>query len=141
MNNKKFISISLFAYAFLIIFISHLQMNDSGQGFIKINDKVLHMSEYFILGILSVRYIMVVLGKKPAQSYFLTFVCCALFAVTDEIHQGFVGYFDSGIFGGIRNPDLFDFFADSSGIAVSLFVIYFYRNSRKNSKYIREQND
>jgi len=118
--------ISLLIYSLTIIYVSHLPLHDSGSGFLKINDKVLHIAEYFILGILTVRYFLIVLRKKTAQSYFLTFLFCTLFAVSDEIHQGFVGYFDSGLFGGIRNPDVFDFLADVSGIAVSISFIYAY---------------
>jgi hypothetical protein len=45
-----------------------------------------------------------------------------------------VGYFDSGEFGSVRDPDLFDLFADISGISTSIVILYIYRNLRNPYK-------
>jgi len=99
-----------------------------------LNDKIMHTLEYFILGILSFRYFYIARNKKTAPSYFLTFVFGTLFALSDEIHQGFVGYLDSGLFGSVRNPETLDFLADVTGITLSIVILYLYHNLNKKYK-------
>jgi len=134
LRGKIPVTISLFLYCTVIITVSHLPLNDSGSGMMIFNDKVMHTLEYFILGILSFRYFYIARNKKTIPSYILTFAFGALFALSDEIHQGFVGYLDSGLFGSVRNPDIFDFMADVSGIALSVVILYIYRNFNKEYK-------
>ncbi len=104
--------------------ISHLSFEDSGNGLLKINDKILHLTEYYFLGILLFRYLSKVKGLKNGRSYLITLLYGTAFAVSDEIHQGFIGYFDSGVFGGVRNPDIMDILADMTGICLSLLTIF-----------------
>ncbi|GEM_PF-1166371 len=134
LRGKVPVTISLLLYCTVIITVSHLPLNDSGSGLMILNDKVMHTLEYFILGILSFRYFYIARNKKTIPSYFLTFAFGTLFALSDEIHQGFVGYLDSGLFGSVRNPDIFDFMADVSGIALSVVIFYLYRNFNKEYK-------
>ncbi|MDY0017568.1 MAG: VanZ family protein [Candidatus Delongbacteria bacterium] len=98
------------------------------------NDKIIHILEYFILGVLSFRFFNIVNNKNVTLSNISTFIFCTIFAISDEIHQGFVGYFDSGEFGSVRDPDLFDLFADISGISTSIVILYIYRNLRNPYK-------
>ena len=99
-----------------------MTFEDSGSGF-RINDKIIHFSEYAVLGYLLMKYFRINREKDINRSALLSFFSGSLYAASDEIHQGFVGYFSSGIFGGVRNPDLFDFFADVSGVA-AVCVLY-----------------
>jgi hypothetical protein len=73
-------------------------------------------------------------GKTQKASYFLTFAYGTAFAVSDELHQGFVGYFDSGVFGGVRNPDFFDVSADVAGIAVAMLILHTISKCQKTNK-------
>lgn len=59
------------------------------------------------------------------RTVIFTVLAGSLYAVSDEIHQGFVGYFSSGIFGGVRDPDILDVVADITGIIVSVAVYIF----------------
>lgn len=127
-------TVSLILYCLLIIIVSHLPINDSGSELMVLNDKIVHTLEYFILGILSFRYFHIARNKKRTSSYFLTLSFGALFALSDEIHQGFVGYMGSGLFGSVRNPEIFDFLADVTGIALSVTVLYFYHSFNKEYK-------
>jgi len=114
--------------------LSHLPLKDSGKGF-GINDKIIHFTEYAVFGYLLIRFFNLVKGRDINRSAFLSLIAGSLFAVSDEIHQGFVGYFDSGIFGGIRNPDPFDFAADAVGISIICIIsIILNKNSSIKTK-------
>jgi len=113
-----------------LIFIgSQMSFEDSGTGFIKINDKVIHFTEYAVLGYLLIKYFNINHGKNMNRSASLSLLSGSLYAASDEIHQGFVGFFDTGTFGGVRNPDFYDLFADLSGItAIALILIFVNKN-------------
>ncbi|OGE84195.1 MAG: hypothetical protein A2Y39_04670 [Candidatus Delongbacteria bacterium GWF2_40_14] len=132
LSNKRFITSSLLLYAALIFLLSHMTFQDSGSGFV-INDKVLHFTEYALLGYLLMRYFFINKEKEPGSAAFLSLAAGSLYAASDEIHQGFVGYFSSGIFGGVRNPDALDFIADITGVAAAA-VLYIIINRFKIPK-------
>ena len=80
----------------------------------------MHLGQYYILGILFIRYFIVSKNLSFRKSIIFTLIFGSLYAISDEIHQGFVGYFSTGIFGGVRDPDIFDVFADITGLLVSI---------------------
>jgi VanZ family protein len=107
----------------LIFIVSHLPISDTGSG-LPISDKLVHFAEYSILGFLMIRYFVLVRGRNTNSSYFLTMLFGTLYAVSDEIHQGFVGFFESGVFGGVRNPDPADVIADVSGLLAACLIYH-----------------
>jgi VanZ family protein len=128
LNKKITVTAALVLYMALIFTVSHLPVNEMGTGF-RFNDKAAHLIEYSVLGFLFIRFFIIARGSTVRSSCSQTLIWGGFYAVTDEIHQGFVGYFDSGVFGGIRNPDIFDLFADMAGLGAAC-VIYLTFNTR-----------
>lgn len=122
-GNKKFITVSLILYAAVIFLLSSLSFKDTGDS-IQINDKLVHFVEYGIFGYFLMKYFTIVKEKEISRSSIFSLLYGGLYAVSDEIHQGFVGYFNTGIFGGIRNPDPFDFLADLAGIIIACMIFF-----------------
>ena len=69
-------------------------------------DKIMHITEYLILGILGV----IATGERKL----LAFKIGILFAISDEIHQSFIPG---------RFSDFFDVCADIVGLSIATFVI------------------
>ena len=120
-NSPKLTKYTLIAYALAIFVISSLHLKTSSHGFVA-KDKIMHLTEYLILGILMIRYFIHSKKLNIKKSILYTLVFGTLFAISDEIHQGFVGYFSSGIFGGVRDPDIFDVFADVVGVSIAVYI-------------------
>jgi VanZ family protein len=120
-NSRIFIRLSLILYMIVIFTLSSLTFKDTVSGFM-LNDKLIHFTEYAILGFLLMKYFSINRFKDINISSFLTFITGALYAASDEIHQGFVGYFGTGIFGGLRDPDPLDFLADVAGISFIILI-------------------
>lgn len=133
LNNKITITLMLIFYAALIFTLSGIHFNSGGNGLV-INDKVIHALEYSVFGFLLLRYFFNVRSSTLSRSVILTIVFGGLYAVSDEIHQGFVGYFSSGKFGEVRDPDIFDFFADLAGLIFSCAVYTVFKLNLKNIK-------
>lgn len=86
--------------------------------------KSAHFSIYFILGIFSALTFLNLKKPKFTVRSLLAFALCALYSVSDEIHQ----YFVPG-----RSCELRDMLIDSSAalIAVILVTLYFKKKRRK----------
>lgn len=85
--------------------------------------KAAHFTIYFILGALS--YFNIVFSKRLSLGFkgIIAFVFCALYSVSDEIHQ----YFVPG-----RSCEFRDVCIDSSGALLSILIIFlFFRFSKK----------
>ena len=119
-NKKKMYKYLLFSYIILIIVLSSLPLKNVTIVEFPIKDKIEHFIEYFIFGFLLYKNVLNFDRIKNKKMFVAVFAI--IFAITDEIHQGFVGYFDTGIFGGIRDCSAFDWMADSIGILVVLYV-------------------
>lgn len=116
-----------------IIALSHLPSSELQTGF-EFNDKAAHMILYSGLGFFMMRFFRIVLEYKLSKAALMTMISGTVFGITDEIHQGFVGYFETGVFGGARNPEIADIAADASGLLMTCVVfIFLYR-------YIIRQN-
>ena len=120
-NSPKLIKYVLIAYLSAVFIVSGLHLKTSPHGFIY-TDKIIHIIEYFILGILLIRYFIHSKKINFKKSVIYTLIFATLFAISDEIHQGFVGFFSTGIFGGVRDPDIFDVFADIVGVLSGTYV-------------------
>lgn len=68
-----------------------------------------HFTEYFILGILSINYVI-----KYKKNIIYSYLICILYAISDEIHQIFV----SG-----RSCQITDIFIDSVGAIIGITLI------------------
>ena len=130
-DNKIFIRLSLLIYIVLIFTLSSMSFKDTGSGFM-LNDKIIHFTEYAVLGYLLMKYFSLNRRKDMSRAALLSLLFGTFYALSDEIHQGFVGYFESGIFGGVRDPDPLDFAADVTGI---FFMILIFILKRKNLIY------
>jgi VanZ family protein len=80
----------------------------------EINDKVVHMLEYAILGILCYRAFLHASGPRLADfAAILAIVAAILFGVSDELHQYFVP---------LREADPWDLVANAAGALVGVTV-------------------
>lgn len=77
--------------------------------------KVMHISEYFILTLLIYNVLVLYSIKKI---YLVTYICSALYSISDEIHQLFIG----------RTCSLVDALVDSIGILIAIYFIYSVKN-------------
>ena len=79
-------------------------------GFAGINDKVVHVIEYAILGILCFRVFRFGAGPRPSPfAVHLAILTAGIFGLTDEIHQSFIP---------TRVADEYDFLADCTGALI-----------------------
>ncbi|WP_447968023.1 VanZ family protein [Nitrospira sp. M1] len=115
----------LFVYAGAIVFISSLSMpkmhfetfaqtylSVSVSFFTKMNDKIVHLIEYTILGLLTYRAIRFSWGRQLGPfAAFLTVIVVALFGCTDEFHQWFIP---------LRSTEVLDLLADIVGSVVGI---------------------
>jgi VanZ family protein len=120
----------------LIIFIVSAQHIKSLPSPFTISDKINHAAEYIGLGICLVGYFSISRKLSLKKSGKLSMLVGAFFGITDEIHQGFVGYFETGIFSGVRQCDYRDWIADCIGllIGVVLFILIIQRYNKKNQR-------
>lgn len=111
------------AYAALIFWLSSLSVPPtpltSLLGFL--GDKLAHMAEYGVLGILLYRAVLATVWK-PVQRRAVLFAVLAasLYGMSDEIHQAFVP---------LREAEVGDWVADTIGAAVSVWGLYWFTTS------------
>ncbi|NLI16722.1 MAG: VanZ family protein [candidate division Zixibacteria bacterium] len=105
----------LLLYIVLIFIGSSLPSPPQSFPFL-IKDKLLHVCEYLVLGILLMRSIMAFSGKGPKPMLLIWAVFWGiLYAASDELHQ----YFVPG-----RSCDFTDWLADFVGLACGAAIIY-----------------
>jgi VanZ family protein len=117
-NRTLWIHGSTAGWAILIFIFSSipsLKTPDLGFGF---SDKAAHVFEFTVFGYLLERSFNHI-WRISFRIYLLVFLCGALFALSDEIHQFFVVG---------READFGDFIADMIGILVGQLV--FWKKSR-----------
>jgi VanZ family protein len=115
------------SYAAVIFYLSH--QSDPTQGVhVPVNDKVIHLVEFTVLGFLAVRaFCYPRLRDSWKQSVLLSILFCFLYAAFDECHQ----YFIPG-----RTASVYDFIADVSGALLGTFLwvrFFCFRTSRANA--------
>ena len=79
--------------------------------------KLAHFTEYFILGLLV--YNLIYSNQKKA---YFAIIICALYAISDEIHQLFVPG---------RSCQVLDIIIDSSGSLLGIILFYIYKHRHK----------
>lgn len=105
---EKFFSLywlALFLWAGVIFYLSHLPAEELPGWQIPYLDKVVHAAEFGILAWLCF---------KSFRAFFPALLFSFLYALSDEFHQLFVPG---------RCPDIYDLFADVSGIFLALFLL------------------
>ena len=101
--------------------ITHIPLTSDLASFVI--RKLAHFTEYAILGILCAN-LLKNYQKLTYKNLIWIFLCCALYAASDEFHQMFVGG---------RAPRLLDVAIDSCGSAVgilSYFQIFLYKKNK-----------
>ncbi len=77
-------------------------------------DKLLHLLEYSVLGILLVRALALSFKYRTLQHLvFMGFVLGSFYALTDEWHQSFVP---------LRDASLYDWLGDSMGVLLGAYL-------------------
>ena len=105
----KLNNISVIIFLILITIGSSIPGNNMPALKIFNFDKILHLTEYFILGCLLIN----VLASKTDYPKLLTLILGFIFAVSDEIYQfTVIGRF----------PSTFDVFADMLGLTLSIIL-------------------
>ncbi len=110
-------------YSGIIFYISsipHLSVPLSGMN----SDKVVHIMEYMLLGILVSRAFYNTIKRVCLQRVCLwTIILCFVYGISDEFHQSFVAG---------RDSSFFDLLADLVG---SILGVYLYYRWIKNKKF------
>ena len=113
--------IPVLSWMLLIITISSLPGEYIPNVHIIDLDKVAHFFEFFILGILLLRALLNSnLNIGLAKIVILSIVIASGYAAIDEWHQQFIPD---------RIPNVFDFFADFTGLNIGIFL---YKSREKN---------
>ncbi len=92
--------------------------------------KAAHFSEFFILGFLSALYLKTFEKPKPFLKAVLAFVFCALYAMSDELHQ----YFVPG-----RACRAFDVLIDSGGALLAIIIILIFSRTGGSKKMRKKE--
>lgn len=114
------------AYAIFIYYLSSLSQQSMGDGGLEspISDKLYHLAEYFVLGVLL--FCSIYLTKfsynrfkglnKPKEMLDSLFalIIGSLYGISDELHQFFVPH---------RNSDPFDAIFDGIGVAIGIIIM------------------
>ena len=80
-------------------------------------DKLLHVAEYFIFGVLAINSISI----TTKRTVYTLIPCGILFAFMDEYLQSFIsGRFSSGL----------DILSDTLGFSVGLILVYLWQNDK-----------
>ncbi len=90
-------------------------------------DKIAHFVEYFILGYLMIRAFSDSFPNMSlTKAMVLSIILCALYAASDEWHQGFVK---------TRDCDFFDFIFDFLGSSAAALTFVYRKESKDNAEY------
>jgi VanZ family protein len=92
--------------------------------------KLSHFTEYFFLAMLAFRALLLC-RIKVWKSILAAFLLCLAYAITDELHQGFVGG---------RSPRLKDIGIDACGAAMALGFMYFRKIIKRKARYMFIRN-
>lgn len=120
--------VPLIGYAGLIFYFSSLpQPQELMPVFLEeVGDKVLHLAEYGLLGILSYRALRHASGHWAANyAVALAIAVAVLYGITDEVHQAFVPE---------READLWDLLADAAGAGLAVWVWHRFARGRARAE-------
>lgn len=86
--------------------------------------KTAHMSEYFVLVVLTFCLVSNYVSSNK-KVFLITFICCVLFSIGDEIHQLFIPG---------RTGRIFDVGVDSCGILLGCILLTFIKHKTDKKK-------
>lgn len=112
-NNVTFLTL----YCSLIFWLSSQTSLPTPMLFMH-QDKLAHLGAYFIMGILAWRFFKDYFDT-PKTIILLSLCFCSLYGVSDEWHQSYVPG---------RDADVFDWFADTLGASIAIWVIQLTKN-------------
>jgi len=120
---KKGFRIVLILWTIIMLTLSSLPDFQAPELFPKYSDKIVHLIEYMIWGIL---FLLMLKQEDRIQNVwralFIMLIFGVILGILDEFHQMFV----SG-----RNADIIDLIADSAGLAIAMILFrIFYRKPR-----------
>ncbi len=102
----------LFGYCLLIFYLSHQPTLPVPMAFPH-QDKLVHATAYALMGILAWRSFAYI--DRPVLTLaIISFLFCSLYGISDEYHQSFIVG---------RDADIKDWFADSVGAAIAIYVM------------------
>ena len=120
-KNHKIINFLTISFVSLMIIGSSLEGTSIPKSYIFTLDKLIHIVEYFILGVLL--YFSIVGITK--YSIILSLILGIFYSFIDELYQ-------STVFA--RDASGFDVIADIIGLILSVFFVKLYANSIENDK-------
>jgi VanZ family protein len=95
-----------------IFYVQSLSLPPAPPG---VNDKLLHLGGYALLGLLATRATVGGLGRRVTLGAALIGIAITSgYGITDEIHQGFVP---------MRTRELADWYADTAGGAIGAWAV------------------
>ena len=104
----------VFAWALVILCLSSIPGKNIPRVNIPQIDKLVHFSEYLILGLLTARALLgTVANISLAKTVILSIIIISLYAAFDEWHQNFIPD---------RTCDIFDFSADFIGLSTGAIL-------------------
>ena len=104
----------VFAWALVILCLSSIPGKNIPRVNIPQIDKLVHFSEYFILGLLTARaFLGTAANISLAKTIILSIIVISLYAAFDEWHQNFIPD---------RTCDIFDFSADFIGLSIGVIA-------------------
>lgn len=106
----------------MIFYLSSISDLSTGWGLYDfVLRKIAHMVEYGILAFLVWRALLASGTFTENKVYSLSFVFSVLYAVSDEIHQGFVPG---------RGPSVYDVLIDAIGVVIAICIIMFVKQKK-----------
>ena len=120
-KNQKIIHLLTIAFVSLMLIGSSLKGTSIPKSYIFALDKLIHIVEYFMFGVLL--YFSIIGITK--YSIILSLILGALYSFIDELYQSTVY---------ARNSSGFDVIADIIGLILSAFFVKLYFNSIGNDK-------
>ena len=96
---------------FIVNIISHILNINNIELLSFIIRKIAHLTEYLILGLLVHNLI-----KQYNKKWYISLIICILYAISDELHQGFTPG---------RSPQISDVFIDTIGSLIGISLLHF----------------
>lgn len=126
MNYRFLSAIPIALYSLWIIYLSSLSSPNIPDFGFTWQDKVIHAGAFFVYGMLLQLFLSKTLQLKFGKKYILLFFLIGcLFGASDEIHQ----YFVPG-----RSSEVLDWLADTTGLLLSLTVVFVVSKLRVSGK-------
>lgn len=126
MNYRFLSAIPIALYSLWIIYLSSLSSPTIPDFGFTWQDKVIHAGAFFVYGMFLQLFLAKTLRLKFGAKYILLFFLIGcLFGASDEVHQ----YFVPG-----RSSEVLDWMADTTGLLLSLVMIFSFSKFRTSSK-------